>query len=68
MLQDLLYTSIHLTRTVRNWRRILDYSNLPKVKAWNVEINPNMMNIDARVLQPPQVQYGAGQSQRPNFG
>lgn len=56
------------THAVRNWRRILDYSNLPKVKAWNVEINAQMMNIDARVLQPPQVQYGAGQSQRPNFG
>jgi eukaryotic translation initiation factor 2C len=53
---------------VRQWRQTLDYSNLPKVKAWNVEINANMMQIGARVLQPPQVQYGAGQSQRPNFG
>ena len=53
---------------VRQWRQTLDYSNLPKVKAWNVEINANMMQIGARILRPPQVQYGAGQSQRPNFG
>ena len=53
---------------VRQWRQTLDYSNLPKVKAWNVEINANMMQLPARILQPPAVQYGGGQTQRPNFG
>ena len=57
-----------LIAPVRQWRQTLDYSNLPKIKAWNVEVNANMMQIGARILQPPQVQYGKGQSQRPNFG
>ncbi|KAI9636400.1 eukaryotic translation initiation factor 2C 2 [Dioszegia hungarica] len=53
---------------IRDWRQTLDYSNLPKVRAWGVEVNANMMQLNARVLQPPAVQYGAGKSQRPNFG
>lgn len=39
----------------------------PKVKAWNVEVNKEMMKVEARVLPPPTVQY-TGQTQRPNFG
>lgn len=46
----------------------MDYSRLPKVTAWGVEINEKMMQLSARVLQPPQVQYGGNKSQRPNYG
>lgn len=56
-----------LTLPVRQWREKLDYGNLPKVKAWNVEVNKEMMKVEARVLPPPTVQY-TGQTQRPNFG
>jgi hypothetical protein len=56
-----------LTPAVRQWRDKLDYGNLPKVKAWNVEVNKEMMKVEARVLPPPTIQY-TGQTQRPNFG
>ncbi len=43
---------------VKTWRSRLDYSKLPKVRAWNVEINENMMEVDGRILQPPTINYG----------
>ncbi|OCF58805.1 argonaute [Kwoniella mangroviensis CBS 10435] len=54
--------------TINSWRLKLDYSNLPKIKAWGVEVNKNMMTVPARVLNPPNVLYGQGKSLRANFG
>ncbi|KAK8847412.1 hypothetical protein IAR55_005270 [Kwoniella newhampshirensis] len=53
---------------VNGWRQTLNYNNLPKLKAWGLEVQPKMMSIPARVLQPPQVLYGQGKSVRANFG
>jgi eukaryotic translation initiation factor 2C len=36
----------------------LDYDNLPKLKAWGVGVQSQMMKLEARVLQPPQITYG----------
>ncbi|WVW78435.1 hypothetical protein I302_100389 [Kwoniella bestiolae CBS 10118] len=54
--------------TIQGWRMKLDYSNLPKIKAWGVEVNKNMMTVPARVLNPPNVLYGNNKSLRANFG
>nr|XP_019047161.1 hypothetical protein I302_03768 [Kwoniella bestiolae CBS 10118]OCF26091.1 hypothetical protein I302_03768 [Kwoniella bestiolae CBS 10118] len=40
-----------------NWRRKLNYSQLPKLREWCLEVSPEMMKIPARILEPPQVQY-----------
>ncbi|WWC86888.1 uncharacterized protein L201_001767 [Kwoniella dendrophila CBS 6074] len=53
---------------INAWRTKLDYSNLPKLKAWGVEVNTKMMNIPARVLMPPNVLYGGNKSIKANFG
>ncbi|WVQ83346.1 hypothetical protein IAT38_005485 [Cryptococcus sp. DSM 104549] len=53
---------------INEWRKRLNYANLPKLKAWGVEVQPAMMSVDARVLQPPMVQYGNSKSVRANFG
>nr|XP_031860632.1 uncharacterized protein CI109_003963 [Kwoniella shandongensis]KAA5527704.1 hypothetical protein CI109_003963 [Kwoniella shandongensis] len=53
---------------INSWRQKLNYANLPKLKAWGVEVQPKMMSIPARVLQPPNVLYGGGKSVRANFG
>ncbi|ODN94352.1 argonaute [Cryptococcus wingfieldii CBS 7118] len=53
---------------IGNWRAKLNYSNLPKLKAWNVEINQNMMTVPARVLPGPSVFYHGNKAIRANFG
>ncbi|WRT64767.1 uncharacterized protein IL334_001701 [Kwoniella shivajii] len=53
---------------INGWRAKLNYQNLPKLKAWGVEVNGAMMKIPARVLQPPNVLYGQSKSIRANFG
>ncbi|WWC59473.1 uncharacterized protein I303_102029 [Kwoniella dejecticola CBS 10117] len=50
------------------WRRRLDYTNMPKVKAWGVQINKKMMEMGARVLNPPNILYGGNKTLRANFG
>ncbi|WWC67948.1 uncharacterized protein I206_101867 [Kwoniella pini CBS 10737] len=53
---------------INAWRQRLNYSNLPKIKAWGVQVNDQMMKIPARVLNPPNVLYGGNKSMRANFG
>lgn len=53
---------------IMNWRRELAYEKQQKVAAWGIEINPQMMNIEARVLPPPAVLYAGGQDARANNG
>jgi eukaryotic translation initiation factor 2C len=50
------------------WRKKLNYENLPKVKAWQIEINTSMMKVDARVLPAPAITYGGGKTLRAAFG
>ena len=54
--------------SVAAWRQKLNYSNLPKLKAWQVEVNTNMMAVPARVLPAPSVIYEGNKTIRPNFG
>ncbi|WVR04637.1 hypothetical protein IAU60_001648 [Kwoniella sp. DSM 27419] len=42
---------------INAWRQKLNYQNLPKLKAWGVQVQPAMMQIPARVLQAPPVVY-----------
>lgn len=54
-----------------NWRKTLGYERLTKLTAWGLEVSPNLTMIDARVLNPPQIQYGGPGAQgivRPNMG
>lgn len=51
-----------------DWRAKLKYENLPKVKAWGVEVNTQMMKIEARVLNAPAITYGGGKTLRAAFG
>ncbi|WVF69797.1 hypothetical protein IAT40_004576 [Kwoniella sp. CBS 6097] len=53
---------------INAWRQRLNYSNLPKLKAWGVEVKPSMMSIPARVLNPPNILYGGNKSIRANSG
>jgi len=50
------------------WRNKLKYEALPKVKSWNIEINTAMMKVEARVLPPPAITYGANKTHRAAFG
>ena len=53
---------------VGQWRQRLNYANLPKLKAWGVEVQSNMSKVNARVLQPPEIIYGGQKRMRANFG
>ncbi|KAI9636399.1 putative eukaryotic translation initiation factor 2C 2 [Dioszegia hungarica] len=55
-------------KMIGDWRKKLDWGNLPKVKAWNVKIDPNMMQVKARVLAPPVITYSANKTQQPSGG
>jgi hypothetical protein len=57
-----------LTLSVKQWRQKLDYGNLPKLKSWGLEVNPNMMRVDARVLPTPKVTYNQGKTLNCQFG
>jgi eukaryotic translation initiation factor 2C len=53
---------------IKQWRRRLNYESLPKIKAWGLEIAPNMVQVEGRVLQPPKVKYFRGKELVANFG
>ncbi|CAD6584810.1 MAG: hypothetical protein TREMPRED_003962 [Tremellales sp. Tagirdzhanova-0007] len=53
---------------IGEWRQKLNYANLPKLKAWGVEVQQNMSQVKARVINPPDVMYGANKTARANFG
>lgn len=53
---------------VEQWRGKLAYEKLPKIKAWGVEVVNEMMKVQARVLQPPNVVYGGNGRARVQFG
>lgn len=46
------------SRTVVDWRAKLNYSNLPKLNAWNWQINQTLAPVQGRVLPTPKVNYG----------
>ncbi|ODN82180.1 hypothetical protein L202_02471 [Cryptococcus amylolentus CBS 6039] len=50
------------------WRQKLDYDNLPKLKAWGVQVAREMMTVQARVLNAPSVLYGGNKNLRVAFG
>ncbi|KAJ9102416.1 hypothetical protein QFC21_002816 [Naganishia friedmannii] len=56
---------------IKDWRSKLAWEQQEKVKAWGLQIRPDLAEVQARVLPTPNVQY-AGQGQqgmmRPAFG
>ncbi|WVF69798.1 hypothetical protein IAT40_004577 [Kwoniella sp. CBS 6097] len=49
-------------RKIKEWRTKINYSKLPKLAEWGIQVHSEMMKIPARVLPPPQVQYGGGRT------
>ena len=45
----------------------LDWQKDPFLKGYGMKINPNMLETNARILEPPEVQYGKGGSAKPMF-
>lgn len=54
--------------SVMTWRSKLKYEALPKVKAWGVEVQTKMMQVEARVLPTPAITYGGNKTLRAAFG
>ncbi|OCF58806.1 hypothetical protein L486_03296 [Kwoniella mangroviensis CBS 10435] len=44
-------------KKIMGWRAKLDYSRLPKIRDWCLEVSPDMMRLQARILDPPKVNY-----------
>lgn len=40
------------------WREVLDWERKKKIAAWGIQVNPNLAEVQARVLPPPTVLYG----------
>lgn len=53
---------------IKRWLSVLDYNNVPKIKAWGVEVNYLPMAVTSRVLPSPKVTYGQNRSVPANFG
>ncbi|WVQ98060.1 hypothetical protein IAU59_005182 [Kwoniella sp. CBS 9459] len=49
-------------RKIQEWRTKINYSKLPKLAEWGIQVHSEMMKIPARVLPPPQVLYGGGKT------
>ncbi|WVQ69266.1 uncharacterized protein L199_007483 [Kwoniella botswanensis] len=47
----------HRRKQIMGWRGKLDYSRLPRIRDWCLEVSPNMMKLQARILDPPKVNY-----------
>ncbi|WVQ76034.1 hypothetical protein IAR50_005670 [Cryptococcus sp. DSM 104548] len=50
------------------WRQKLNYENLPKLKAWGIQVARDMLTVQARVLNAPAVLYGGNKRLRAAFG
>nr|XP_019005135.1 uncharacterized protein I203_01979 [Kwoniella mangroviensis CBS 8507]OCF68596.1 hypothetical protein I203_01979 [Kwoniella mangroviensis CBS 8507] len=44
-------------KKIMGWRAKLDYSRLPKIRDWCLEVSPDMVRLQARILDPPKVNY-----------
>lgn len=53
---------------VKGWRTELAYEKQPKLQAWGLEVNRNLVKVDARLLPPPVVNYGARETVKPSQG
>ncbi len=53
---------------IKQWRARLNYENLPKIKAWGLDIATSMVQVEGRVLQPPKVKYFRNKELIANFG
>lgn len=47
---------------VQGWRQKLNYENLPKLKAWHLQVQSQMMSVPALGLAPPAINYAGNQS------
>ncbi|WVQ97314.1 hypothetical protein IAU59_004425 [Kwoniella sp. CBS 9459] len=55
-------------QAVESWRNELAYEKQEKIKQWGLQVNRNLVDIRARILPPPRIMYGAGQTAMPNDG
>ncbi|RXK35353.1 hypothetical protein M231_07375 [Tremella mesenterica] len=51
-------------KMIQDWRAKLNYSELPKIKAWGMQVQNQMLQAQARILPGPQVQYAGGKTVR----
>ncbi|BEJ14915.1 hypothetical protein CspHIS471_0406820 [Cutaneotrichosporon sp. HIS471] len=42
---------------IKTWRARLNYQSITKIRQWGIEVAPNMMQVEGRVLLPPRVRY-----------
>ncbi|BEI84075.1 hypothetical protein CcaverHIS002_0406790 [Cutaneotrichosporon cavernicola] len=42
---------------IKTWRARLNYQGITKIRQWGIEVAPNMMQVEGRVLHPPRVMY-----------
>jgi len=54
--------------SVQDWRQTLRYEQLPKFAAWGLGVSPSMMQLEARVLNPPSITYGNNKQLRAMYG
>lgn len=49
-------------KTVQNWRDELNFDASARLSSWGVGVAPTPVEVEGRVLPPPQVSYGKGSS------
>lgn len=54
-------------QAINNGLRMLDWENDPVLKRYGMKINPNMIQTNARILDPPEVLYAKGQTAKPMY-
>ncbi|BEI91628.1 uncharacterized protein CcaverHIS019_0404480 [Cutaneotrichosporon cavernicola] len=54
--------------TILKWRERLAHETQPKIAKWGLQVNRSMVQLDARVLNPPEVKYGGHRTMRPQAG
>lgn len=56
------------SQSIKNWFGKLNYAAQPKLQAWGLQVNRNMMEVDARVLPTPKVTYKNNRQLNCQFG
>ncbi|KAL1411709.1 Protein argonaute [Vanrija albida] len=62
MIQVAAARPMQRAQSIKQWRAALAYQNSPLLEAWGLQVQANMMRIDARVLPPPKINYKGGKS------
>jgi eukaryotic translation initiation factor 2C len=56
------------SQSIKQWFAKLNYAAQPKLQSWGLEVRPQMMEVDARVLPTPKVTYKGNKTLNCQFG